>query len=120
MPPLMTAAWAGNAEMVEFLIARGANVNYRNTRGWTALSVAKQKGHIEVMKVLRRAGAIEVEDLFAAAKEGDLQKLAFLLEQCLDINARDGSGGPARQAGALDLEIRWDAQTIRRLHHETR
>lgn len=101
MPPLMTAAWAGNAEMVEFLIARGADVNYRNARGWTALSVARQKGHTEIITVLRRAGAIEVEDLFAAAKEGDLQKLAFLLEQGLDVNARDGSGGTPLMWAAL-------------------
>lgn len=92
LPPLMTAAWRGDAELVGFLIARGADVNFRNARGWTALGVARQKGHAEVAELLRRAGAVAEEDLFAAAKEGDLQRLASLLELGLDPNARDRSG----------------------------
>lgn len=83
--PLMLAADAGNARVVQALLAAGANVNARSVRNWpplsdtnfpaslgghspappklvggyTALRAAKQQGHAEVAKVLMEAGGRE-------------------------------------------------------------
>src|SRR5262249_36567465 len=49
---LMTAARSGNAEVVEQLVSKGANVNAKATRGQTALMWAVAQHHTEVVKVL--------------------------------------------------------------------
>jgi carboxyl-terminal processing protease len=54
---LQLAAWAGDTETVEELLAKGADVNSKNTQGKTALMIAAEKGHIEIVQVLLSAGA---------------------------------------------------------------
>jgi ankyrin repeat protein len=55
--PLLTAADSGHADVVDILIAAGANVNATRTGGATALSLALAEGHAEVEQKLRAAGA---------------------------------------------------------------
>jgi ankyrin repeat protein len=55
--PLMHAARHGQEEVVAYLVQRGANVNYADGAGWTALHVAAQAGHLGTVKQLVRHGA---------------------------------------------------------------
>jgi ankyrin repeat protein len=51
------AAFAGHKEMVELLIANGAEVNARDMFGMTPLSQAENGGHGDVAALLRQHGA---------------------------------------------------------------
>ncbi|AFY51199.1 ankyrin repeat-containing protein [Nostoc sp. PCC 7524] len=53
--PLMRAASMGYGEIVEILIARGADVKRRDHQGWDALEFAQQNDHAEVVRILQEA-----------------------------------------------------------------
>lgn len=58
--PLMSAAWGGHAEVVNILLGKGANPNAkaRSSSGTvTALSQAKMRGNIDIVELLKKAGA---------------------------------------------------------------
>ena len=55
--PLQHAAQHGQIELVQALIARGADVNYQNKTGQTPLMYATRGGHLDVMKAIVEAGA---------------------------------------------------------------
>ena len=54
---LLLAAEQGDDEAVAHALANGADVNTPNPDGLTALSLAKQAGHIHIMRMLWQAGA---------------------------------------------------------------
>ena len=56
---LMTAAFNNRPDIVKILISKGADVNLKNKRGETALFWAKHSGAIEVIQILKAAGAKE-------------------------------------------------------------
>ncbi len=64
--PLMYAALDGHKEVVELLIAKGADVNAKNKVGQTPLQFTAWKGHKEIAELLIAEGA--------------------------DVNAKDGDG----------------------------
>ena len=71
--PLRWAAWGGHKEIVELLIAKGADVNAKEKYGGTPLDAAIQsrkfpKGHPEVAELLRKHGAKTAEELKAEGK----------------------------------------------------
>jgi len=55
--PIHDAALEGDAELVEILIANGADVDTRDVNGFTPLHLAIQEGNTEVAKVLIANGA---------------------------------------------------------------
>ena len=57
-PPLVLAAFTGQLEVVQLLLARGADVE-ANARGsgWTALLAAAAQNHPDIVTLLLRAGA---------------------------------------------------------------
>ena len=55
---LMLAAYHNRPGMARLLVKSKADVNYRAPRGWTALSVAKERGHTEIEQLLFAAGAV--------------------------------------------------------------
>jgi hypothetical protein len=57
--PLMIASFYGRAQNVEFLLKRGANPNLKAKRGETALQWARENKHLDVVRLLQRAGARE-------------------------------------------------------------
>jgi len=57
--PLILAADSGGKEIVELLLEVGADVNYCNATGETALSVACFNGDINIVKLLLEKGADE-------------------------------------------------------------
>ena len=55
---LMVAAYQGHESTVRLLLSKGSDANV-TIDGETALSIAKQKGHSEIIEVLRAASAQE-------------------------------------------------------------
>jgi ankyrin repeat protein len=53
----MMASGGGHPEIVKMLLRAGADVNMKAVEGETALSVAKEEGHSEVVQLLKAAGA---------------------------------------------------------------
>ena len=60
--PLMIAMLSGHLDVVEALLAGGADVNVRSPSGWTALKEARMRGYRDIAERLIRAGAIEYPD----------------------------------------------------------
>ena len=58
-PSLIRAAKEGDTETVKTLLAAGADVHAKDRDGWTALMFAAVKGHTDIVRVLRQAGARE-------------------------------------------------------------
>jgi ankyrin repeat protein len=57
LTPLQTAARHGRAEVVAFLIKKGANLNVADDCGYTPLHWAAEGGHLDIVKQLVKAGA---------------------------------------------------------------
>jgi len=57
---LMYAAFYGREEMVQFLITQGANVDWMNSSGQTALMWAVERNHIATATILIRKGKANV------------------------------------------------------------
>ena len=55
--PLLLAAYAGSAAVVDELIARGADINGRCAKGQTALYYAREQGHDTIVQALVARGA---------------------------------------------------------------
>ena len=54
------AACEGRCEEVRRLVGRGAEVDIRNSDGWTAVMLAVRGDHGDIVKYLRAAGAAEL------------------------------------------------------------
>ena len=55
---LMVAAYKGHFKVVEFLVDNGADVNARDKRGRTPLTLALENGYTDVVKYLKKHGAV--------------------------------------------------------------
>lgn len=99
---LMFAAQHGHREIVELLIARGANVNQKDSfYGMTPLIAAMQDSHAGVMTVLLEHGAEGANGALNAGirlKDAALVKAA-LASPSLDVTMLGGSVAAAETAG---------------------
>ena len=57
--PLHKAADDGFKGLVQELLEKGADVNATDNGGRTSLSLAEEKGHVEIVELLRKHGAKE-------------------------------------------------------------
>ncbi|UCE48728.1 MAG: ankyrin repeat domain-containing protein [Phycisphaerales bacterium] len=92
---LHVAADAGSKGMVELLIAKGADVNARDTDDGTPLWYAKDKGHTDIVQLLIKHGArseTPVGALLDAARDGNIKQVRSLVERGADTNVRDYRG----------------------------
>lgn len=65
MTALMNATWQGNHELVDFLLAHGADPNAQNNQGSTALIMAIiTKHHTLIGKLLDAGADIQMQDLY--------------------------------------------------------
>ena len=84
---LLRASSYGHIDIVNALLAAGANKDQANERGWTPLNAAAYKGHIECVKSLLAAGANKDQandeggwtPLNNAANEGHIECVKSLL-----------------------------------------
>ncbi len=90
---LMVAVLAGHAEIVEMLLAQGADVNVRAAEGLTAWLAAAFSGSLEIIRVLVEHGA-DLEATFEGATvltfavvSENAEIVDFLLEHGADANA---------------------------------
>ena len=67
--PLHVAAHQGHLEVVEFLISQGANVNAKNNEDETAMALAQQREHKEIVTLL--SSAEELAKLSKAIKTAE-------------------------------------------------
>jgi uncharacterized protein len=101
MTALHFAAQAGNAELVQMLLAAGANAR-ASTRlgGYLPVHLASQGGYAQVVAALLAAGASAdarttsgASPLMLAAKAGSTDTATRLIENGADVNAKEGTHG---------------------------
>lgn len=110
--PLMMAAHEDHPEIARLLINKGANVNYINANGWTALIEAADEGAYATTVVLLEAGAdVNLHDkhrgrsaVTMAASEGHTQILELLLEEGADLSLLN-DGYPPLQVAAEEGQL---------------
>lgn len=85
--PLHFAAQAGQIDVVEYLVAEGADVNAENISGETPLQLAVDKGHKEVAEFLFQKGAFF--SMHTVARLGDAARVKSLIKAGAGVNADD-------------------------------
>lgn len=100
---LVKGAKEGKSQVVELLLAKGANVNAKDSEyGSTALMWAAHNGHAETLKILIRNGAtIDGKGkkgetaLWFAAQKGQIETMKILRANGADINVVGRNGDTA-------------------------
>ena len=117
---LHEAARRGHAGVVQVLMAAGAEPKLRNKDDMTALGVARQEGHLEIVEIFTDAdfaeplqtmenSPSESRELHRAAAAGDVESVKRLIDENPDeINSKDSHSGlaplhEAARAGHADV-----------------
>ena len=98
--PLMIASLAGQGEIVNYLLQRGAVIDARNTSGLSSLHAAAYAGHTDIVKLLVAKGADVNDDandfgvtpLHLASEENHIGTVQVLLRQGADTSAIEVNG----------------------------
>src|SRR5208282_4649887 len=104
----------GDRRHVKELLAAAADVNAKRANGATALMIASEKGHMDVVQALLAAradvnvkGGAGVTALMIASQNGHLEVVRALLAAMAEVNAKEGRGVTAlflaSQKGHLDV-----------------
>ncbi|CAN9384256.1 unnamed protein product [Alternaria alternata] len=102
--PILAATRSGNLDLVQLLLAMGADVNVANSLG-SPLYIASARGHKEMAAVLLGNGAnVNAQGgsfesaLQVASRNGNKDIVALLLEKGAGVNVSDPGYGNALQA----------------------
>jgi len=111
--PLCYASFIGNAKAVKLLIAKGANVNYKDSNGQTPLILASYSGNIEEIEILLQAGGnineVDIDNstaLIHASAQGNLLTVKYLIEHGCDLESKNGG------QNALDFARFWQHKEV--------
>jgi potassium channel len=115
--PLHLAAAEGQDKAVQYLIAKGADVNFKDRWGNTALADAVKSGHVQVVEqILSRGGSLTISmgavEMCNAATEGDVRYLKLLIRcgmnacviYCVSVSRPSSACLPATVSCASFLE----------------
>ena len=103
---LVEAARAGGLRDVSFLLANGAEVNYRVGGAWTALNDSARYGHLAVVELLLDAGAANLGSaLNSACRGGFPLVIALLLDR----------GATGSEAALLTASLHGHLEAVRLL-----
>ena len=93
------AAWAGQAEICEFLVKNNAKIDCKDKERLRPLHLAAHNGHMQLCEVLLDQGAdINCKNnngltpLYVAARNGNMQLCQLLIDKGADINCKDSNG----------------------------
>ena len=94
------AVYQKDLELVEYLLAQGAEPDIRNDYAATPMTIAAEHGDFRIMKALIDAGG-DIESanregqtlLMAVARTGNIETAELLLERDADVSARENWGG---------------------------
>jgi ankyrin repeat protein len=125
--PLLDAAWAGKAEIADFLIQHGADVNaHHREAGSTPLQYAVLTGRPDMVSLLLKSGARTAgryrdgqSVLHIAAARGSAPIVALLLEAKADLQALDSNGNTPLDSAVLHGQTQ-AVQTLLRFHANAR
>ncbi len=94
--PLLWAAYHGVLASVELLLQHRAHVDLCDRDGKTASSVAAAEGHVAIVTVLNATKGVSSKNLIRALSQaawnGDMDIMAMLLAQGIDINSCQKDG----------------------------
>lgn len=112
---LIMAADEGFDNIVKMLILKGAPLEAKNEKGYTALAISAKNGHLTTLKILINAGAnVNVNPEGRSVLMHVVEKNNMLLSQLLigaeaDLNYSDSTGDTAlkiaRRNGFYDLDL---------------
>jgi len=112
---LMKVSDQGDKRLVKALLAAGADVNYSDTNGESAIAYASYKGHLTIVKALLKAGAdVNVSPkgqslLMHIVSNNDLLLAQVVIAAGADVNFTDDQGNTAlkvaQEKGLSDLEM---------------
>ncbi|KAJ7310721.1 ankyrin repeat domain-containing protein [Mycena albidolilacea] len=104
---IIVASYYGHAEIVSFLLEKGANVNTAGGFYGSSLQAATARGHTEIISILlekgadvNAAGGRDGSSLQIAAAGGHTEIVGILLEKGADVNAAGGRDGSSLHAAA--------------------
>jgi ankyrin repeat protein/CHAT domain-containing protein len=85
--PLMLAVYNENIEAIHALIAYGADPNFSNPQGETAISMARKSKSQNILKLFLEPEKAQLDyDLFMVVKSGDKEKTKDLIRKGADVN----------------------------------
>ena len=100
--PLLLAAYYGHLEVVQYLLAAGADIDAKDSTGNTALMGVCFKGYEDIAEVLVESGAnvnhinsMGATGLIYAATFNKIAIAKMLLEHGADVNIKDARGNTA-------------------------
>jgi len=109
---LHLAVRAGNADIVKFLVSRGADVNIKDIYGQTPIQIAPHSGNVEVVIQLVSKGAeINIENsigrtpLHDAVYHNQYQIVKYLISQGAEIDTKDIRGKTPLHYGVINNNV---------------
>ena len=106
--PLIAASYTGKADVIDYLVAHGADVNYKDGEGFTPIYTAARENNPDIVKILLDYGANPDEQLTTpgysiknntaltrTVEKQDFETIQVLVEHGANINIPNENGETA-------------------------